>query len=80
MFKPVIESVVFSNCITDSDYSPAYLDRKSDGTFDKEGATPDETYFIVLSPGARDKDVINATPVLQSPFDSMVIEFFWQAT
>lgn len=60
VFGPVIEAVVFNNCVTDIDYSPAYLDRKSDGTFDKQGATPDDTYFIVLSPGARDKDVINA--------------------
>lgn len=60
VFRKVIEAVVFCNQVSDSDYSPAYLDRKSDGTFDKEGATPDDTYFIVLSPGARDKDVIKA--------------------
>lgn len=61
VFRPVIEAVVFNNCVTDADYSPAYLDCKWNGeTFDKEGNTPDETYSIILSPGVKDEEVIQA--------------------
>lgn len=60
VFRTVIETVVFRNRVTKADYSPAYLDCIQNGTFDKEGATPDDTYIIVLSPGARDEDVIKA--------------------
>ncbi len=59
-FKSILEAVVFRNRITDKDYSPVYLDKLQNGTFDKEGRTPDDTYFIVLSPEARDEDVIKA--------------------
>jgi len=60
VFRSVIGAVVFRNEVTDEDYSPAYLDCQWDGSFDKEGATPDETYSIVLSPGVRDEDVLKA--------------------
>lgn len=60
VFRSVIGAVVFRNEVTNEDYSPAYLDSKLHGTFDTEGTTPDETHFIVLSPGARDDDVIKA--------------------
>lgn len=60
VFRSVIGAVVFRNEVTNADYSPAYLDSELYGTFDTEGITPDETYFIVLSPGARDTDVIKA--------------------
>ena len=60
VFRSVIGAVVFRNEVVDEDYSPAYLDCRPDGTFDKEGATPDETYFIILSPGVRDEDVLKA--------------------
>lgn len=60
VYTPVIEAVVFRKRVTKDDYSPAYLDCISNGTFDKEGAAPDDTYIIVLSPGARDEDVIKA--------------------
>ncbi len=60
VFRSVIAAVVFRNEVTNEDYSLAYLDSKLHGTFDTEGATPDETHFIVLSPGARDGDVIKA--------------------
>lgn len=58
VFRPVISAVVFRNKITDKDYSPAYLisDWKGE-TFDKKGETPDETYYIVLSPGVTNEDV-----------------------
>lgn len=60
VFKSVIASVVFRNEVTDRDYSSAYLDSDLHGTFDDEGITPDETHYIVLSPGARDTDVLKA--------------------
>ncbi|HZE86973.1 MAG TPA: hypothetical protein VE090_02080 [Methylomirabilota bacterium] len=60
VFRSVIGAVVFRNEVTNEDYSPAYLDSELHGTFDTEGITPDETHFIVLSPGARDADVIKA--------------------
>lgn len=59
-FKSVILAAAFRNEITDEDYSPAYLKNTHNGTFDKDGATPDETFSIVISPQARDKDVIRA--------------------
>lgn len=60
IFRDVIASVVFRNEVTDRDYSPAYLDSDLHGTFEDEGITPDETHYIVLSPGARDTDVLKA--------------------
>ena len=60
VFRSVIGAVVFRNEVTNEDYSPTYLDSKLHGTFDTDGTTPDETHFIVLSPGARDSDVIKA--------------------
>jgi hypothetical protein len=59
VFRSVISSIVFRNEVTDSDYAPAYLVKKS-GNFYNEYSTPDETYAIVLSPGARDEDVLKA--------------------
>lgn len=59
-FRSVILAAVFSNKIENDDYSPAYLESTYHGTFDMEGATPDETFHIVLSPNARDEDVIRA--------------------
>ena len=59
VFRKVIEAVVFRNKVTDDDYSPAYLDSTWD-TFNDEYNTPDETYYIVLSPSVRDKDVLLA--------------------
>lgn len=61
VFTEVIAAAALLNKIDNSDYSPAYLACKWDGeTFDKEGNTPDETYSIILSPGARDVDVMKA--------------------
>ena len=60
VFRSVIGAVVFRNEVVNEDYSSAYLDSKLNGTFDTEGTTPDETHFIVLSPSARDDDVIKA--------------------
>ena len=57
VFRKVIEAVVFRSKVTNDDYSPAYLDSTWD-TFNDEYNTPDETYFIVLSPSVRDKDVL----------------------
>lgn len=59
VFRSVISSVVFYNRVTDQDYSPVLLVKKSD-TFLNRVSTPDETYSIILSPGARDKDVLKA--------------------
>lgn len=59
VFRSVISSVVFYNSVTDQDYSAVLLVKKSD-TFLNRVSTPDETYSIVLSPGARDKDVLKA--------------------
>lgn len=61
VFSNVIIAVVFRNEVTKTDYSPAYLAHKN-GSFyqDGEATTPDDTYYIVLSPGAREKDVLKA--------------------
>ncbi len=61
IFRSVISAVVFRNEITNDDYSPAYLVHKTGDFYDKHGeSSPDETYGIILSPGARDEDVLKA--------------------
>lgn len=60
VFKDVILSVVFRNEVTNNDYLPVRLTSKLQGTFNDDGVTPDETYYLVLSPGARDTDVLKA--------------------
>lgn len=59
-FRSVITAAVFRNKIENDDYSPAYIESTYHGTFDTEGATPDVTFQIVISPNARDEDVIRA--------------------
>ncbi|OQY69195.1 hypothetical protein B6D29_00070 [Microgenomates bacterium UTCPR1] len=60
-YSGVITAVVYRNEVSDSDYSPAYLDCKRDVFYYMdEATTPDDTYYIVLSPGAREKDVLKA--------------------
>ena len=58
-FLRVIEKATFCGVITEKDYLPAYLERDT-SSFDKNGNEPDDKYYIVLSPQARDKDVIDA--------------------
>lgn len=59
VFRKIIEAAVVYGLILTEDYQPAYLCSTLD-CFDDQGQTPDETYFIVLSPGVRDQDVLNA--------------------
>lgn len=63
-FRRIIQKAAFCGKIKEGDYLPAYLDSRpstpSMPSFDKEGNFPDQTYFIVISPGARDNDVIHA--------------------
>ncbi len=59
VFRSVISAVVFYNRVSDHDYSPVLLVKESN-TFLNRVSTPDETYSIVLSPGARDQDVLKA--------------------
>ena len=58
-FTSVVASAALFGKIDDKTYKPAYLVSKLD-CFDDHGQTPDETYSIVISPCARDKDVLKA--------------------
>jgi hypothetical protein len=65
-YSSVISAVAFRNEVTDMDYSPAYLVKKTGSfytgmkSYHFEDTTPDETYSIILTPSARDKDVLKA--------------------
>ncbi len=61
VFRSVISAVAFRDEVTNSDYSPAYLVHETRNFYDKRGEpSADETYAIILSPSARDNDVLKA--------------------
>lgn len=59
IFIKVIEKAIFVGEIKDSDYSPALL-FSEDSYFDNQATEPDYKYSILLSPQARDEDVLRA--------------------
>lgn len=68
-FFPVIEAAALKNKVSDTDYKPAYLIHDLD-VYDDEGYEVGEKYSIVISPSARDSDVLKALQEYRDQLDN----------
>lgn len=68
-FLNVIEAVALTNRVDDSNYKPAFLTHKLD-VYNEEAGEVSEIYSIVLSPNARDSDVLKALQEYRDQLDN----------